>query len=500
MKKIIFLLIIFFVLITFIISCGNYFNPRYYYNNRGSSVSGDIPDNPDIGGGGENLSPEDDPFDPSGGKDWNDPNYGGFNLNLDNLVIRADFDGNNRPSYRFEEGSWAVNDPAKNSYKNGGKLSCKAGSFSINDVTYYLYKGKNPAFDPNSSYNKSDRLKRFYFYHLIGSSAGNVVDNYLICIDSYSKLVFAFGVPIKWKSVIIKDMPIAWGSVELGWEADSSSNNPIYFNNTYGVKYFYEYDPVGVVLSDKTIKIFDWCLDSIAKNRYAPRVKNNVIDLKRPIASAIETEGRSPYMPIKVDEKLSMTVTAEQIQIQNVDVVSANYFFGGIDYKKGLAGISYDIRFGYNTSSGVMDNFETINKFDKTTLFSGLFSVKVGETKTITSTPKELKIEYTEKEDIYLLLDANVTVYSSGNVWTSEWPSAMIDTQKPIVKLKYDKSKDAFVFDSIYGDNADRIIEYTTGFELTKGSSKDFTITFKSTEIGEEKKTGTMKLIYRLKY
>lgn len=495
MKKIIFLLIILFVSFTFIISCGNYFNPRYYYNNRGSSSEGNVPDNPDLGGGGEGLAPEDDPFQTG---DWNRPDYGGFTLDLDNLVIRADFDGNNRPTYRLEKGTWDPY-PASNAYKNGGNLSCEAGNFSIGSVTYYLYKGKNPNYSIDSKYNQSSRLERFYFYRLKGSSARKDVNNYLICIDKYSKLVFAFAVPMAWENVLIKYMPISWGAVESGYEIYETGGE-VYFNKTDGIQYFYEYDPVGIVHEDGTIEIYKWCSDSIGNNKlYGPRVEGNKIDLSRPIASK-GVAGRSPYMPIKVDEKLSMTVTAEQIQIQNVDVVSANYFFGGIDYKKGLAGISYDIRFGYNTSSGVMDNFETINKFDKTTLFSSLFSVKVGETKTITSTPKELKIEYTEKEDIYLLLDANVTVYSSGNVWTSEWPSAMIDTQKPIVKLKYDKSKDAFVFDSIYGDNADRIIEYTTGFELTKGSSKDFTITFKSTEIGEEKKTGTMKLIYRLKY
>ena len=93
MKKIIFLLIISSILI---ISCGSHFNPRYYYN-RGSSSSGNT-DSPDIGGGGEGLSPEDDPFvDYDGSRPWNDPDYG-FKMNFDEYVIEAKFDENNRPT------------------------------------------------------------------------------------------------------------------------------------------------------------------------------------------------------------------------------------------------------------------------------------------------------------------------------------------------------------------------------------------------------------------
>ncbi|WP_239650419.1 hypothetical protein [Brachyspira hyodysenteriae] len=54
MKKIYYLLFISIISI-FLMSCGNYFNPRYYYNSRGSSSEGNVPDNPDIGGGGEGV-------------------------------------------------------------------------------------------------------------------------------------------------------------------------------------------------------------------------------------------------------------------------------------------------------------------------------------------------------------------------------------------------------------------------------------------------------------
>ena len=181
---------------------------------------------------------------------------------------------------------------------------------------------------------------RFYFYRFEGSAFGVSIKNCLIAIDTYSKLVFAFGVPNLWKKPVnlpgVPYAPAGWQAVENGWEAKYEVNTQDRFANVNGIQYFYEYDPVGVVKANGEIEIFQWCLDSIGNNsKYAPRVKGNAIDLGRPIASETEKEGRSPYMPIKVDAKLSMAVTAEQIQIQNVDVVSANYLFGVIDYKKG---------------------------------------------------------------------------------------------------------------------------------------------------------------------
>ena len=135
--KKIYLFILFIAVFLLIYSCRSRFNPRYYYNkslntNTGYIGGGNLPDDfdPDI---------EDDPFDNpnytnqggdtnSGGStitnsdgsttitktvyldpfqngEWNAPNYR-FSMNFDNMVIRASFDGNNRPSYKLVNGGW----------------------------------------------------------------------------------------------------------------------------------------------------------------------------------------------------------------------------------------------------------------------------------------------------------------------------------------------------------------------------------------------------------
>ncbi|KLI43315.1 hypothetical protein SZ52_05360 [Brachyspira hyodysenteriae] len=516
MKKIYYLLFISIISI-FLMSCGNYFNPRYYYNNRGSSSDGNLPNNPDIGGGGEGLSPEDDPFNnDNGDKPWNDPNYGGFTLNLDELVIRADFDGDNRPTYRLEKGTWTSHNPAKNSYKNGGNLSSAAGSFSIDNVTYYLYKGKNPNYDPNSSYNQSSRMERFYFYHLIGSSAGNTVDNYLICIDKYSKLVFAFGVPTKWTKVVIKQMPIAWGAVELGWEADAYSNDPVYFNKTDGIQYFYEYDPVGVVLSDNTIKIFDWCKNSIAGNRYGPRVKGDIIDLNRPIASETETEGRSPYMPIKVEAGTKDNVTIMAKSLKNVSVKSREAVFGIMGSPKNNAWFTYTIAgTAYNNEmgSGVLQNIENLDPRSES--MTGM--IYLSETKDISvggqadfssqivaevrSIEKGATIELASRVDKY----NKETGFADTSKFGQHGSGNMSAVSSPILKLKYDVDNEQFVVDtenSVMSNNdlSTTISSYPADFTLKRGETKDITIRYKWMKGNDASNGEEFEITYTLKF
>ena len=518
MKKI-YILNLLLIVVLFLSSCARGFSPMYYYNRTSKSSSstndGILP--PDLGGGDENLSPEEDPFNnDNGDKPWNDPNYGGFTLNLDNLVIRADFDGNNRPTYRLEEGTWTSFYPASNCYKNGGDLSSSAGNFSITGVTYYLYKGKNPTFDPNSSYNQSDRLKRFYFYHLIGSSAGKKVDNFLICIDTYSKLVFAFGVPTKWTKVVIAQMPIEWSAVEVGWEADAYSNSPIYFNNTEGVQYFYEYDPVGIVLPDKTIKIFDWCLDSIANNRYAPRVKDNVIDLDRPIASATETEGRSPYMPIKVEAGTKDNITIMAKSLKNISVKSREAVFGIMSSPKNNAWFTYTIAgVAYNNEmgSGVLQNIENLDPRSES--MTGM--IYLNETKNIAinqqadfssqivnevkNIDKGATIELASRVDKY----NKETGFADTAKFGQRGSGNMAAISAPILKLKYDTNNKHFVVDdenSVMSNEelSTTINYYTPNFTLKRGDTKDITIRYKWMKGNDASNGEEFEITYTLKF
>lgn len=278
-------------------ACSSKFDPRYYYNQMQNKEDGTGADDPNIGDE-INLKPEEDPFQTG---EWNDPNYRGFTLDLDNdYVIAASFGLKNQPRYMLiKDSDWKLNDSLRNEYYYDG-TNTKAAGLTVRRVKYFMYKNMNPAFRATNSYNKSSRLKRFWFYRFTGNAVLDT-DNYLIAIDSYSKLVFAFAIPTKWKSIAGIPAPEAWGAVELGWEANgktSDLNTQIKFA-VDGLRYFYEYDPVGIVKPNGDIEIYQWCLDSIANyNRYAPRVDGNKIDLTRKIAD-YNFPGRSPYMPIK---------------------------------------------------------------------------------------------------------------------------------------------------------------------------------------------------------
>ena len=299
MKKFYLLLLI---ICIFVISCGNhFFNPRYYYNknNRGTTASSTEEEAPpDLGGGDENLSEDEDPFKKP---EVNDLNANGFTLDLDNMVIEASFDKSNRPTYKLVPGKWIPGSEGKNDYYYDGPNTTAAG-YSMSSVKYYMYKQKNPTYDINSAYNQSSRMERFYFYKFYGEYLSVGSANYLIAIDKYTKLVFAFAIPTKWKDMLVRNAPETWGAVELGWEADGNitgSVKKIYFA-VDGITYFYEYDPVGIVRKDGTIEIYQWCSDSIGlRNLYAPQFDGTVGDTSRPVAT-YNTPGRSPYMPLKV--------------------------------------------------------------------------------------------------------------------------------------------------------------------------------------------------------
>ena len=301
MKKI--YLLLFTIISIFIMSCGGtYFNPKYYYGKNTSKMeqSGTEETPPDLGGGDENLSPEEDPFQRP---EVNDPNANGFTLDLDKLVIEASFDEKNRPTYKLVAGTWIPGTEGKNDYYYNGNDTTAAG-YPMSSVKYYMYKQKNPTYDINSSYNQSSRMDRFYFYKFYGEYLSVGSTNYLIAIDKYTKLVFAYAVPTKWKNMLVRNAPETWGAVELGWEADGNvTGNPkkIYFA-VDGIKYFYEYDPVGIVKQDGTIEIYQWCLDSIGlHNLYAPQFNGTVGDTNRAVAT-YNKPGRSPYMPFKVSD------------------------------------------------------------------------------------------------------------------------------------------------------------------------------------------------------
>ena len=459
----------------------------------------------------EDIPETEDPF---LNGDWNRPDYG-FSFNFDDYVIEASFNNKNQPTYKLvKKSSWISSNTAMNEYYyNGDNIT--GGGVTMTGVKYYLYKSKNPTYAPDSSYNQSDRLKRFYFYKFTAKTAGVYpTDNYLIAIDTYSKLVFAFGVPISWKSIALIPAPTTWGSVELGWEADAN-NNKINFA-VDGIQYFYEYDPVGIVKSNGEIEIYQWYWDSIGNKRYSPRVKDNVIDLDRPIASATETEGRSPYMPIKVKAGTKDNITIMAKSLKNVSVKSRETLFGIMSSPTNNAWFTYTIaRVAYNNEmgSGVLQNIENLDPKSKS--MTGMISLSetkeiavnsqadftsqiVNEVKNI---DKGATIELASRVDKYnkktVFADkAKFGQYGSGN---------MAAISAPILKLKYDINNQQFVVDtenSIMNNDglSTTISYYTPNFTLKRGDTKDITIRYKWMKGNDTKNGEEFEITYTLKF
>lgn len=172
--------------------------------------------------------------------------------------IISTFTAQDVPILHYEE-TYDWSKPSTDGYKGqffDGPPS-KAGPFNITDMTYFRYVGINLFFAPDSRYNtdkyqvydkkgnklegqKETFMKRFHFYRFTGKGGGIVnMDNMLLAVDTYTKLVFVFGRPTKMAFLLGKYISLEWGPVDLESEWDD------------GKKYrFYEYDPVGYVTED----------------------------------------------------------------------------------------------------------------------------------------------------------------------------------------------------------------------------------------------------------
>ena len=527
--KKIYLFILFITAFLFIYSCQSRFNPRYFYNksasdenNGGDDLPGEFdPDDeripiwstnyiPDFSGDSSDGTNEDGTItvylDPFVHGEWNKPDYR-FNMNFDNMQIRASFDGNNRPSYQLVSGNWNLANSSESSYYYDGP-NTTAGGQSLSSVQYWLYKSRNPLFAVTSRYNKSDRMKRFYFYRFNGKALGLVyTDNYLVAIDTYSKLVFAYAVPVEWKQYIAgtPKAPIKWGSVDAGWETDYNSGGKASFKVS-GATYFYEYDPIGIVKQNGEIEIYKWCLDSIGNNkRYGPRIDGgNARDLSRPIAT-YGMPGRSPYIPIKTNisggstdgvlggddygetTKDIITVTAKSLRsIGAYTWRFGAYYLGKLLISEGyyhykIGGVVYDGNF-----PSEVEYIWRMNDLLPLIAYEGeLSKFGWGETKYANNHFKSYEIEDIKRDkDIYIDLAADIAKYNLsleyvdtagfGNNY-SGWV-ANKDSQK--VRLIYSPDKDAFVVDSVKDENGFSQMTVDKNFTLKRGEKKDFIIKY----------------------
>ncbi|MEI0525937.1 hypothetical protein R4K54_08425 [Brachyspira murdochii] len=283
--------LLFLVIISmFMMSCGgHFFNPRYYYNKSSSTSTLEDGTPADVDLGIAEVPTDQDPF--LNGQ-WNSIDYQFDGSKILEFLFAASFDGNNVPVYTFfKDGTvWTLSDAAtaENKYKAQDGAN-KAQGYSISDATFYRYDYKNPLIAPENSYNKSERMKRFVFYRLVGNAVVVPLNNYLIAVDTYSKLVFAYGKITKTGSTMGQAYPTAFEAVELHGEK----------------RPFYEYDPIGFMAYDASsdslkLTLYEEYQNEMAKdaNAYFPQVH----DASRGIAyyDGPASAGRSPYYYVNV--------------------------------------------------------------------------------------------------------------------------------------------------------------------------------------------------------
>lgn len=524
MKKL-YSLFIFIAVILFIYSCGSYFNPKYYFfkskveNNGSSGSSG--------GNSGIYIQPgeDEDPFTaPKYASEWwNDPNNGGFDASdIDSWFLKVEFLANDYPSYRFltksEEKAghvWVVSNEQSQAYLDQGEV-CNTTAVTgvsikpvanVTGVTYTKYKGLNARFfthdgDYHNVYPGKDKISRFYFYYFTGTpEMAKFLENCLIAVDTYSKLLFYYGRPQSdypnppsWQkpsNLVDKYSPTGyWISIDEGIN-DKGQNYP-----------FYEYDPVGYVKSDGTVVIFDWFANRLRGNHNNDPIKSDpkgaIVPNPNTNPSA-STTGRSPYAfysPLAQKDKTKITISTTKLI--NYTVFSYKYsiqiFPPSMKEEKlpyaYIAYASYGAAY-QNESSKSVEMISDINKgehYGSITRISTVPKIDKDGGELVKEGSKSFELYGIDTKDTFIELslkliknDENTGYVDQGTAGTG--PLVYFDKTDPILVLKYDKDSDSFKYSSVKGNKQ---IEVDSNLSIKRGENKEFTVKFKDSSNGNE--------------
>lgn len=190
--------------------------------------------------------------------DWNSPVCGGFDAGIfDRWFVKASYDEDNIPEYVFflpEDGrSWeyisenvAVMDGSRdgNTVATGMPFPDK---ITVSDVEITVYCGWNPLKGDNGDAYPGNFIQRFRFYQFRGDAKilgiGVSLDNYIFAVDTYSKLVFAYGGISETEEKFGRKVPCAYVPVE-GISLCKTS-------------FFYENDPIGFVTQSGKVVLYN---------------------------------------------------------------------------------------------------------------------------------------------------------------------------------------------------------------------------------------------------
>lgn len=229
--------------------------------------------------------------------DWNSPFCGGFDATVFNYwFVKASYDVNNIPCYVFfmpQDGrEWvylsenkAVMDGTKDQNTVATGISFPE-KITVSDVEITVYCGWNPLFTEGMNSYPHDFIERFRFYQFKGDAKilgmGVSLDNYIFAVDTYSKLVFAYGGISGTEKKFGREVPCSYVPVE---------------GVSKGVtRFFYENDPIGFVTESGVVVLYDEYKDEMIRTGgvdYMPGVKDKN---RRTAVYAEDGAGCSPFL------------------------------------------------------------------------------------------------------------------------------------------------------------------------------------------------------------
>lgn len=332
---------------------------------------------------------------------------------FDDWKFSSNFSASNVPEPKYSGTVTWVSAPENTNperEKYGGKENASAGSNSISSITYYRYCGKNPfnlytsetydiyGEDGKSTGQKEALMKRFIFYRFTGKAVIVSLDNYLVAVDTYTKLVFAFAKPLEFGSV---GQPTKWASV------DTHSVGP--GGKTYR---FYQYDPIGYVKEDGSFYLNDTYKGNQASGNYDPTFT-----------------GKSPYIGFVGDAR-KPAINISNIVLKNISLrdVGGDYPIGG-GYNQ--AEFKYELKARYNNEE--WDPPFSSNKGGKLSIDTGSHQKLPGAYVHEIAKPEEGSHSITLSADIWEVdpLAANAD-------------DVIIKHEKPLFTLTYDTANDSW--------------------------------------------------------
>jgi putative lipoprotein len=408
------------------------------------------------------------------------------------VVYMTAITATNVASYKFEPVTpWTDNGMGEYEYLGRDGKGKVIGEGQLNktwNLKYYMYKtrkdrwAKSNKFNPNLTAEEAAKQKRFCFYRFTGdASAGTKLDNSTFCVDTYSKFLFFYSEPATKKVTFGNTIPSDWRDYE------SESHD----KHTKKDKKFYEYDPVGYVMEDGSVVIYNWFKAQIIASNYSPSMNEKYKYVAK--AGKPGEKGRPGHSPYKYEklkiygaeneEDQAPTLRIAPVYLKNISILGIYWnWLSQATPADPVFSYSYKAKLSYSDNGNtpiIEEELADHNHGASTSNKNKCQAIKLGEE--ITFTPKLLQkeipndAEHIEAELILQIIKYNTKV---GGTTQEEYISKF----KNSIKITYDKAAKKWLCPAA---NKKEILPGVKmsyrAFELKRGKLKIFKILFEST-------------------